>query len=480
MTMYDFIKRTAGENGMRVADFLALAPNNDPFYVGRPSQVQAATWFTELWRRFDYGRGVHLRRIHYQIVSQSPAVKLPNGRDYENTMNCWNYLTNAAKYARYLEFVPGEAFVDRRNPEAIINITYPTPEDWGYCDPTPGYTVDDLAEWEQYHTPALPTLPELPEHLPEMPEYTIQGYEWAQGNEQPYHIEVWAEKTTMNDVLIPLCRRYNINLVTGAGELSITAVLAFLKRAQRADRPACILYVSDYDPAGVGMPISVARKVEFYLRMARYNSEVRLEPVVLTAEQVADYDLPRVPVKDSDRCKKGWVATHGAGQTELDALEALHPGELHDIIEQAILQYHDPTLLRRAGEQRYELKYMLDDYRASAIGDHADEIRAIYGDYEQILTAYEQTRQRFEELTHAFQTELNAYDERLADIRQRAREVGTLIESDLLQIDINPETDYPLPEADLPTPEAAPLYDSQRSYGEQLPHYKNYRSGVAQ
>jgi len=477
--MYDHIKKAAGENGMRVADVLALAPANDPFYVGRPSQVLAATWFAGLWQRFNYGRGVHLRRIHYQIVSQSPLVQLPNGRgDYENTMNCWNYLANAAKYARYLNLVAGEAFVDRRNPDAVINIAYPGPEDWDYDDPAPGYTVDDLAEWSEYHSPALPPLPELPEQLPEMPAYEVQGYSWARGNEQPYHIEVWAEKTTMNDVLIPLCRRYNINLVTGAGELSITAVLDFLNRVQRAGRPARILYVSDYDPAGVGMPISIARKVEFYTRTARYSGEVQLEPVVLTAEQVADYDLPRVPVKDSDRRKTAWVATHGAGQTELDALEALHPGELHEIIEQAILQYHDPSLRDRAGEQRHSLMDALADYRDDVINSHADEIDAIDTDYERVLLNYGKTRQRFEELTRAFQTEIDAYDADLSSIRERASEVGSLIERDLLQIDINPGTDYPLPEADLPTTPDAPLYDSRRSYGEQLPHYKAYRSGV--
>ena len=41
---------------------------------------------------------------------------------------------------------------------------------------------------------------------------------------QRYHIEIWAEKTTMNDVLLPLCQRYGVNLITGAGEQSLTSV----------------------------------------------------------------------------------------------------------------------------------------------------------------------------------------------------------------------------------------------------------------
>ena len=28
---------------------------------------------------------------------------------------------------------------------------------------------------------------------------------------QRYHLEIWCEKSTMNDVLVPLCQRYGIN-----------------------------------------------------------------------------------------------------------------------------------------------------------------------------------------------------------------------------------------------------------------------------
>jgi hypothetical protein len=31
-----------------------------------------AKWFASLWERFDFPRGVHLRRIHDQLVSQDP------------------------------------------------------------------------------------------------------------------------------------------------------------------------------------------------------------------------------------------------------------------------------------------------------------------------------------------------------------------------------------------------------------------------
>src|SRR5205823_7736366 len=80
--------------------------------------------------------------------------------------------------------------------------------------------------------------------FPDQPKYHISNYR----SEQAYHLEIWCEKSTMNDVLEPLCRRYSANLQTGLGELSITATLALAHRLQEANKPARILYVSDFDP----------------------------------------------------------------------------------------------------------------------------------------------------------------------------------------------------------------------------------------
>jgi hypothetical protein len=123
MMDYETIKAVAKEAGVRVGDLCALAPNNDPFYTGRPSEVKAARWFADLWRRFGYTRGVHLRRVHYQIVSQDPVVLRPDGTPYENTERCWDYLCSAGKWARYLDLVDAAAFKDKRNPEPTLHAT---------------------------------------------------------------------------------------------------------------------------------------------------------------------------------------------------------------------------------------------------------------------------------------------------------------------------------------------------------------------
>ena len=62
-----------------------------------------------------------MRRIHYRIISGKERAKRSDGMPYENTQECWHYLAEASKGARYLRLVDPAAFVDRRNPDPIIN-----------------------------------------------------------------------------------------------------------------------------------------------------------------------------------------------------------------------------------------------------------------------------------------------------------------------------------------------------------------------
>ncbi|KXK20468.1 MAG: hypothetical protein UZ15_CFX003001693 [Chloroflexi bacterium OLB15] len=80
----------------------------------------------------------------------------------------------------------------------------------------------------------------------------------------------------MNDVLLPLCGQYRVNLVTGVGEMSITSVLELTRRMN--GKPVRIFYVSDFDPAGQSMPCAVARKVEYFQHKHGDDADVMLFP----------------------------------------------------------------------------------------------------------------------------------------------------------------------------------------------------------
>ncbi len=333
---YDAIKALAKAQRVRVADLLVLAEKNDPFYAGSPAQRAKAEWFAELWGRFAYTTGVHLRRVHYRLVSGEEQYRKHDGTPYENTEACWDYLGDAGKYARYLGLVRPDAFEDHRNPAPHIFMA-PSP-----VQPTPRVRLSDLEDWLlPWIESDLSALLSLP--LPVVG--SIDGYMYA-SSDQPYLVEIWIEKSTMDDVLMPLCEALHINLVTSAGFQSITSAVNMLQRARtliQLGKPARILYISDFDPAGDGMPVAVARQMEFWMQDYAPGADIMLTPLALTRDQVITYQLPRIPIKESDARKAGFEERYGAGAVELDALEALYPGVLADLVRDAIEPYRDMT-----------------------------------------------------------------------------------------------------------------------------------------
>jgi hypothetical protein len=84
---YLAIKALAKEHGCPLETLLALAKKNDPFYCGAPAHVEKAVWFADVWRSFAHTTAVHVRRVHYQLVSQ-PDPRMHDGTPYQNTERC--------------------------------------------------------------------------------------------------------------------------------------------------------------------------------------------------------------------------------------------------------------------------------------------------------------------------------------------------------------------------------------------------------
>lgn len=114
---FEGLRALKQQTGIPIKNMLALAPQNDPYNIGTPADVRDAEWFMELYNRLGFSnhRDVHIRRVHYRAISQEEPLIMPDGQPYENTKNCWAYITRASKYARYLKLIDITAFDDRRN-----------------------------------------------------------------------------------------------------------------------------------------------------------------------------------------------------------------------------------------------------------------------------------------------------------------------------------------------------------------------------
>ena len=431
---YEQIKVLAKQTRCSVNELIVLAPQNDPFYTGTTGDKALGEWFARLWEAFGYDRGVHIRRVHYQVVSQDPPVEMPNGKPYENTVECWDVLNMASKAARYLRLVDPAAFDNRRNPGTLMYARHQV-------------AAPDIRLAGQLYQADF----QLPD-FPELPTYYVEGYR----ADQEYHFEVWCEKSTMNDVLIPLCQSYGANLQTGLGDISITATLSLVKRLVDIGKPARILYVSDFDPAGQSMPVAVSRKIEYFMRMFGLDLDVRLFPVVLTQEQVRDYQLPRTPIKESERRRSGFEERFGGGAVELDALEALYPGELRVLLSGYLEAYYDVTLQARVWQEEQRLE---------------SDLSVIWG---QVIAAYQADIDALKQ-EHAFLEQeigprLTAYGERIQSLWQA-------IKGDL-RVSASSVQDYPVPLSVEVQELGSGLYDSMRDYMSQLEVYKQFQGRV--
>jgi hypothetical protein len=122
---YERLKAATRTLRRSITTLYALAAINDPFGALVPRRRKGAEWITALWPLLGFRPGVHIRRVHYQLVSMAEPIRQHNGRSYENTEACWGMLVHAIREARFLGLLDPSAIVDRRNPAPMI---YTTPE----------------------------------------------------------------------------------------------------------------------------------------------------------------------------------------------------------------------------------------------------------------------------------------------------------------------------------------------------------------
>jgi DNA topoisomerase VI subunit B len=448
------LKRLQQETGVsNLDDLIALSRKNDPFACGTPGHIEEARWFAELWGKYSPGSGVHLRRFHYTLVSQKPRPPKPDGSPYGNTEEDWTLLQEASKYARYLGLVPAGDFTDRRNDPAVVNYR---PEE----TPEPRCDLVEIPGWS---LPVIDTNLSMKVDLA-LPAVTVDGYGYRPCD-QPYHLEVWIEKSTMDDILGPLCQELGVNLQTSVGFQTVTGVINLLKRVEElarvlGGRPCRVFYISDFDPAGDFMPQAVARQVEFWLAKLAPAADIKLCRLALTAEQCQHYNLPRIPIKAADARRGSFEQRNGVGATELDALEALHPGVLARIVREAVEPYRDEGLADALADAQAEAQEQAEGAWQEATQPEREALEEIRREAARVTSRFEG---RAAALNAEMQASLEPLRIRLEAVRRAAEQKRNAFKADL---PARPEAGGEEPD------ESEWLYDSDRDYLEQLAVYK--------
>lgn len=439
------LKDVAEREGLSLQDVTVLAPQNDPFRIGTKTQIQMAEWFAHHWNNEGLGTGAHIRRLHYRLQSYG-TVTTHKGDRYINDDHCSIYTGNASRFARLLNIVNPREFKDARNPEPQL---YYDP--WSYNEPQVE-PAEDMTF--QVFTPSL-----VMGYFGSIVNPKLLNYRYGI-EDQPYLIEIWIEKSTMHQELIPICKRYSVNLVGGRGFQSHTSELALIDRCIRHNKSARILYISDFDPAGDNMPTAVARFLEF--NKEQHNGlDIILEPILLTAEQVEHYNLPREPISEKKKRHHKFEDRHGIGATELDALAALHPGEFEKIVIQAIRRYRDPDIADEINDIAEEAESDLEEQWAEHMADIQEEADALEEETRSVCAEY---RKSIYEGMGKLREALAPLKEKANDLTIKAREAVAEFQFDI------PER--PEASGDVEGNEIDHFYDSSRDFFDQLSYYQ--------
>jgi hypothetical protein len=341
------LEEACDTEGCSAKALTVLSAQHDPFRVDTPARHRDGEWLAVHAARLGLGdRRIHLRGLHYMLVSGE--VRKPNGLPYTNTDKDWIWLgEHAAKAARWLGYMPFEQIVDARNTPPVVRIWEP-------------------AEPEAYiRVGAEIDIPDVDDIEPQVEVDNFTGT-------QPYKLVLFGEKTSLEDVLGPICEQRHADLYLPSGEISDTLLHSMARIGAADGRPMRVLCFSDCDPAGWQMPISIARKLQALIEGGFFPAlEVEVHRVALTPDHVRAHGLPSTPLKPTEKRAGNWLAAQGVEQTEIDALAALQPDLLRRIARAAIAPFFDTSLVHQVGEARERWRTEAQEALERQIGPQA-------------------------------------------------------------------------------------------------------------
>lgn len=325
-TLREILESACEDEGASLTDLTVLSPQIDPYRFDTEAGHRDGRWLAD---QLEIGYGAdkraHLRGLHYSIVARGD-VKKPDGETYQNTEKDWNWLADrAAKAARWLGYIPFERIVDERNaPPVIHHKARVEPQSWLSI----GLDIE------------IPDADEIE------PQPRVSGFIARQA----FHFVIFGEKSSLEDILLPIARRYEADLYITTGEPSDTLIYQMAKDADEDGRPMVLFTASDCDPAGRQMPVSMGRKLQAFRGLFFKELQFEIVPVALTPDQVKTIRprLPQTPLKEDESRADRWVAAFGVKQTEIDALTTPARSRiLRQMFEDAFSVYYDDTLEER-------------------------------------------------------------------------------------------------------------------------------------
>lgn len=239
-----------------------------------------------------------VRQIHYQLLNDPPLrhSSKPHSR-YVNNKKSYKDLCDVATRARLLDEIPFEAISDETRPSSCLSFQRDAA---GFID----NQVYNL----------------------------FRGYRRDLMQSQLDHVELVAEKLTVQNIIQPIAKKYCLPLTIGRGYCSIEPRYQLAQRYRQSGKDRLILMIaSDHDPDGMEI-------CDSFIRSMRDDFEIENiigHKVLLTSDQVRQWSLPPnyMKAKASSPNYEKFVERFGDDVYEL---EAVAPQLMQSAISEAI------------------------------------------------------------------------------------------------------------------------------------------------
>ena len=215
---------------------------------------------------------------------------------------------------------------------------------------------NDVIPWswivDETRAPERPGTWADPEAFADAALYSFRRDRWEY---QPVRVEVWSEKGTVRGALAPILDKYGITFRVFHGFNSATVINDIA--VEFRDKPVRVFYVGDYDPSGLYMS-----EADLPHRLLKYGAHLHVDgecrnrrhrhPDQIDLNKVAllpddRQDLPSFDVNRKDP-RYRWYREH-TGETRAWELDAMHPPDLRDRVEDHVLECIDAAAWERTG-----------------------------------------------------------------------------------------------------------------------------------
>ena len=160
---------------------------------------------------------------------------------------------------------------------------------------------------------------------------TARNYRRALWNDQPTHVEIWAEKDAIRGVVYLVTAEYDVPLMIARGYSSETFLHETAEAITGDGKPAVIYQLGDHDRDGVRAWQAIQNRLRQFVPA---SLEIQFARLAVTPEQISEYQLLTRP----DKTDSGFGPC-----VEVDAIAS---SDLHGLIRAAITQWIDPEALR--------------------------------------------------------------------------------------------------------------------------------------